>query len=121
MEEESFPFEGDALMDEAGGCPPRMLANDVVEVARTNIQQLGIVGHLVQGAVPVINKFFKAAEQGPVGGGVAGVVLQLIQAGEEEKEDMKIALQHALLPALVLFVFGQHLVHEVGEELLVGR
>jgi len=38
---------------------------------------------------------------------------------------MKIAFQHAsgesVRPVLVLFVFGQHLVHEVREEFLVGR
>ena len=67
----------------------------------------------------------KTAKQGPVGKRAAGVELPLIQAGEEEEEDMKIAFQHAsgesVRPVLVLFVFGQHLVHEVREEFLVGR
>ena len=63
VKEESFAFEYDALMDEAGGCSPCVLAYYVVEVARTYIQQLGIVGHLVQRVVSVADELFKTTEE----------------------------------------------------------
>ena len=60
--------------------------------------------------VSVIDELFKTAKQGPVGRRAAGVELPLIQAGEEEEEDMKIAFQHAsgesVRSVLVLFIFG---------------
>jgi len=56
---------------------------------------MGIVGYLMQGVVPVIDELFKTTEQGLVGRSCVRVELPLIQAGEEEEEDMKIAFQHA--------------------------
>ena len=56
MEEKSFAFECDALMNEAGGCPSCVLTYYVVEMTRTYIQQSSVVGYLVQRVVSVIDE-----------------------------------------------------------------
>lgn len=140
MKEKSFSFKRDALMDETGGRPPCVFTYDVVEVARTNIQQLGVVRNLVQAVVVLGDQLLKPSQQGFIGRTIAGIELLLIHSGKEEEEDVEPAFKHASYKPvgfvvqrragtyrrnapleLVLFVFGQHLVHEVGEELLVGR
>lgn len=120
MEEGSFCFKHDALVDKDSRCSSRMLPYNVIQMASGDVQQSGVIGHLVEGVVFFVNELFETTKEGRFGEGGAGVELLLIQTGQIQEEDLQVALEDTFLPMLRLPVFGDHLVHQGGEIFLVG-